>query len=55
MARDLGGSRRGLMVRRGRVLYVDSVRFSSGVMFGVWFCAHFDSVGLRCSGHHGIV
>ena len=55
VARDLGGSHRGLVVGRGRVLYVGSVRFSTGVMCGVWFCARFDSVALRRRGYHGIV
>lgn len=34
VARDLGGSHRGLVVRRGIVLYAGSAWFSSGVVFG---------------------
>ena len=53
--RDLGGSPRGLMVRRGRVLYVNSIRFSSGVVFSIEFAERFDPIELRHGGHHGIV
>ena len=55
MARDLAGSHRGFTVGRGKVLYVGSAWFSSGVMFAIEFAEHFDLVELRHGGHHDIV